>query len=39
MSESFDPVNGEICVVDDDPSFRESIQKLLESAGLSGACF
>jgi DNA-binding NtrC family response regulator len=34
MSESFDPANGEICVVDDDPSFLDSIQKLLESAGL-----
>jgi DNA-binding NtrC family response regulator len=34
MSDTYDPANGEICVVDDDPSFLDSIQKLLESAGL-----
>jgi len=34
MSKSSDPANGEICVVDDDPSFLDSIQKLLESARL-----
>jgi two-component system response regulator FixJ len=34
MSESFNPANGEICVVDDDPPLLDSIQKLLESVGL-----
>ena len=34
MSESFDPANGEICVVDDDPPLLDSIQQLLESVGL-----
>jgi DNA-binding response OmpR family regulator len=39
MNEAFDPAEADICVVDDDPSLLDSIQKLLASAGLAARVF
>jgi FixJ family two-component response regulator len=39
MNEAFDPTEADICVVDDDPSLLDSIQKLLASAGLAARVF
>jgi DNA-binding response OmpR family regulator len=39
MHKGFNPTEADICVVDDDPSLLDSIQKLLASAGLAARLF